>query len=43
MINFLKKLLAKMNKWIYGPPCTCTRCDADDDEEQKSKKGGVAY
>ena len=38
MINFFKKLLAQIQLWIFGPPCTYTSCDADKDEQKQEKK-----
>ena len=29
MINYLKKLLARIQLWLYGHPCTYTCCDKD--------------
>jgi hypothetical protein len=44
MINFFKKILAKMNKWIYGPCYTCCRDkDKKQEKEAEQQPGGFAY
>ena len=40
MKNYLKKLLALIRLWVFGPPYTCCH---DKDEEKEKKSGSIAY